>query len=594
MAEQIETVSLIQFQVEGATSVADLKNNISALKQVVNEAEIGTTQYKEALALLRENQNAVKDAAYAEKAGLTEVIQSAKGATESYNGLVNKMAELKREFRSTTDEAQRMTIGTQINEINTKLKEMDALQGNFQRNVGNYVSVWEGFGKAVSGLPSSLDGVKKSVKGVSDTMGLLGKQPLLGLVSLLAPLLMKIAGALKENDTALNAIDKAMKALEPVFNVVTGIVEKLAGYLSQAVGWFVKLGGESGETFKKIVAGAVGVGNVLIQTLLTPIRTIIEAFKGLGSILKDVFTGNFKQIKEDASQAFNGIKDAFVKGFSFKENFDLGKRVGEEFANGLGSSKKKVEGAAKELKDVIENTLKEVDLSRLDDKMDVGLQKRIEQEKKAAQEQAELLKVMTDQEADTLDEIDGLWDTFLKDQKEKADAEEKLRQDRIDGLMTVAGATSSIFSSLADLYEQDSEANEEAAKQAKNLRIAGAVIDTISGAVGAYMQAVKSIPPPTGAIVGAVQAAAVTAAGYAQINKIRSTNVSKNGSTPSAAPMAQAPVFAPSIPQTTITNSSSDELLLNRMASKQKVYLVTSELEAKQEDIKVQLAESTF
>jgi len=597
MAEnRIETISLISFQVEGAQSVADLRSNISALKGIVNEAKIGTDEYKQALALLRENQNAVKDAAYAEKAGLEAVISSAKGATNSYNGLVNKMAELKREFRSTSDEARRMELGTEIKKVNDQLKEMDALQGNFQRNVGNYASAAQGFADTLKAFPPTLGKTSEGIKKVGTTLGLVGKQPVLAMVGLLAPVLLKIAGALKENDTALVSIEKVMKALEPVMNIVTGIVQKLAEYLSQAVDWFVSLGGEGGETFKKIIAGAVGVGNTILQFVLTPIRTTINAFKGLGNIIKDVFSGNFKQIKEDAADAFNGIKDAFTKGFSFKENFEMGQKVGEEFAAGLnsGKSKKAVQTAAKEIKDVVENTLMDVDLSKLDSFIDPAIKARMEAEKAAAAQEAEMLAFLTEQEQEAADEINAIWEEFSNEQLERLKDEEKMRQARIDMLFSVADATSSIFSSLADIYEEDAENNEAAAKQAKNLRIAGAVIDTISGAVGAYMQAVKSVPPPYGIILGAVQAAAVTASGYAQIAKIKSTNVSKTAAPNSPAPMAQAPVFAQSVPQTTILNSASDEVRLNQMASDKKVYLVVSELEAKQEDMKVQIQESTF
>ena len=121
-----------------------------------------------------------------------------------------------------------------------------------------------------------------------------------------------------------------MASLQPIFDVLQMVLEKVAQGVAKVAEWFVSLLGESGETFQKIIAGAVGVGNVLLQNLLTPIRTVIDAFKGLGKIIGDVFKGNFKDIKQDAEEAWGGIKDSFIKGFSFKENFDLGKKVGEE------------------------------------------------------------------------------------------------------------------------------------------------------------------------------------------------------------------------------------------------------------------------
>ena len=64
---------------------------------------------------------------------------------------------------------------------------------------------------------------------------------------------------------------------------------------------------------------------------------------------------------------------------------------------------------------------------------------------------------------------------------------------------------------IADLYETDEENAEKNANKIKALRIAAATVDTISGAIGAFMQASETIPPPYGQIVGALEAATITA-----------------------------------------------------------------------------------
>lgn len=89
------------------------------------------------------------------------------------------------------------------------------------------------------------------------------------------------------------------------------------------------------DVLKNIVSGVVGVGNVIVQYLLTPIRTGIEAFKGLGNVIKDVFTGNWKAIKDDATNAIKGISSAIEKGFNIKESYQKGKEFGNKFIEGV-------------------------------------------------------------------------------------------------------------------------------------------------------------------------------------------------------------------------------------------------------------------
>ena len=182
----------------------------------------------------------------------------------------------------------------------------------------------------------------------------------------------------------------------------------------------------------------------------------------------------------------------------------------------------------------------------------------------------------------------------LREQDAK-DAKEKAKQ-QMEVMQSVASATSGILGSIADMYESDEKNSEKNANKIKGLRIAAATIDTISGAVGAFMQAAATIPPPMGAIIGGIQAAAVTAAGIAQIAKIKSTKVSgsASNSAPTAPAVTSAPVRTMDIKQVRSVTSASEEDRLNQMASDQRVVLVMSDLEVKQNQSRVQVAEASF
>ena len=607
MAE--ENVVLLEVKTLGAVqNVNDLKENIKALKHNLGQLNIGTKEYQETLDALKVNQNALKDAMHATSSSMDDVITSAKGINGSYNSLVHTMAALKEEWRATNDEARRNEIGKQIAEVNQQLKDMDASIGNFQRNVGNYesgvaplVKRFDEWGGILKQMPPTLGAAKESIGKVGESMQLVGKQPILGIIGLLAPIIIKITNALKDNETAMEAVKKVMASLQPVFELLEKALEGIAKGVAKAAEWFVSLLGESGETFKNIVSGAVGVGNVLLQHMLTPIRTLINAFKGLGKIIGDVFKGNFKDIKTDAEEAWNGIKDSFIKGFSFKENFDLGKRVGEEFAAGLSSSKPEVveeaEKIGEEVASAIESKLMQIDWNKAIQAQEKRLAAEKSAREAAAKEEQEISDSIEAEWEATNAEIDAYFEEIKKKEDESKKRAEENAKARIQTMFSVASATSSVLGSIADMYESDEENAKKNAKKIKALRIAEATINTISGAVGAFMQASSSMPPPFGVIVGAVQAAAVTAAGIAQIAKIKSTNVSSSGT--SATPTApSATVSAPNVETglTSVRNitTASEEDRLNQMAKDQRVYIVSSDIEASLNDSKTRVEESSF
>lgn len=107
-----------------------------------------------------------------------------------------------------------------------------------------------------------------------------------------------------------------------------------------------------------------------------------------------------------------------------------------------------------------------------------------------------------------------------------------------------AKALGSIMGGIADIMQNNIEqkrkegkiTEEEANKQFKKvkaLQIAETIINTLAGAAGGYMQAVSTYPAPYGAILGGLTSAAALATGFAQIQKIRSTELGSSGSSAS-------------------------------------------------------------
>ena len=579
MAE--ETIQILKVDtLQPIKSIGELRQRIKDLKDELNGMTIGSKDYSETLQQLTGYQTALKNAMHAtNRTGedqdkvLADLTNAAAGATDSYNGLVRQTAKLTEEYRATTSEFRRKELGKEIKEINEELKKMDAARGIYSRNVGDY------FNQLLPGLQRT-----------KDTLGLIGKQPVLGLVMLLQPVLSKIVDALKDNETALGAIDKLLEGLKPVTEFLAGIIEKIAGWLSDAVEWVLQLAKDSGISFNKIVAGAVGVGNALKEFLLIPIRNVIDGAKGMGKVIQDIFTGKFKQAAQDAKQAVKDIGDNFKKGFDFKGNYQAGVNAGEVFVSGLKSKKVK-ESAKGAGQDVMKAFLESLENEVIEEE-DLDNVFVWDPEGEARKENQALLDELIRQR-DEYDAEMAKRAEWEKQAAESAAADDKKRmKERMDVVGQYLGAVSNVFDAVADIYEADGEASEASAKKAKALRTASAIISTITGAVSAYMNTIESIKNPVVSIpLAALNAASVLAAGYAQVKQINAVKVGSGGGASGA---VQAPAFSPALPQTRNVTSRSETERLNRIAEDQRVYLVYSDLEVANTRQRVRVQETEF
>ena len=369
MAE-IETITIFKVDTgEAVQNVGDLKNNIKLLREQLADTNRTFEENQKDIQELAKNQQALKTAMYGSQQSFEEITKAAAANGQSYNDLVKKMAQLKAAARTidiSTAEGKRQfeEQAKAISEVNDQLKKMDALQGNFTRNVGNYKSVWDNLNDTLADAPPSLNGIKSGIQTIDSSMKIMTKNPLLGIIAIIAPLINKIADGLKDNEKAVASLNKALKALEPVGQFFEALLDKIADALSWVVDKVVELAGKSDGAFKKVVSGVTGVGNAIFQFLIAPVKTFIEVVKGAGNVLKDIFTGQWKNIKADAQAAGTAISDAIQKGWNFKQNFQAGQSAADTFIEGIGSRKKKAKdtGAAlaKEVKDGFEDVIGDI------------------------------------------------------------------------------------------------------------------------------------------------------------------------------------------------------------------------------------------
>lgn len=112
-------------------SLKSIKAEIDSLKASLVGLDKESQEYKQGVEEVIKKQDALNRV-------LDDTRKDATALDGSYNALTAEMSRLKKEFKATNDEAKRQALGQSINEINNKLKELDATIGNHQRSVGDY------------------------------------------------------------------------------------------------------------------------------------------------------------------------------------------------------------------------------------------------------------------------------------------------------------------------------------------------------------------------------------------------------------------------------------------------------------------------
>ena len=764
---------------EAVKNVRELRDNIKYYKDALNDLNATEEENKATLDLLRESQNALKDAMYESAKSTDDLIEQSKDLNVSYNELVHTMAELKSRWRETTDETERANLGQHIDIINTRLKNLDASVGNYSRNVGNYTnSMVEAFTKTAGGASKMIT----PIKGVTTGLKAMSATPVIAILGLLANIISKIIDALKTSEENTKAVTEAMSIFGAAGDLVTIVLQKLGDVLGKVVKWFSNLFDKLGlvnERMKERRDIAKEEQAILEATRediyknadaereIAELRAKaadkekysaserIQYLEQAADLEKEMAEDNYKlaQREYELIKRKNALTDssaedkqkeaeAYAKMVKAETDyFNKQRELSSQLAKTRKEERKAAEDAQKEVQaaqiarlqaekalvdaelEVVEvgteeqlklqkdsvNKQREIDkenakskikdkeelnktLELLDKKYDMKIEaldkahnrqrvaeelqfynnllaqtekgtesyyalqieakqavvdslEKMDNESEAAY-QARVIAAQTElknalvaydewvlseehqamqnrmdalqegsaeylqaqlelraYELDTLHQMEGESNEQFRarqiaaDKKYK-DAKDAILMAQVASMQKYAGAVSGIMGSIADLLESGTEDDLRAAERAKNIRVASATIDTISGAVGAFMQAVKSVPAPYGAILGALEAATVTATGMAQIQKIRATKITTSGSGNSSvgnivSSSVAAPTIEQAVPQTALVTSATDEEKLNQIGD-QRVYILSSDLEANGKRVAVQESESSF
>lgn len=157
MASNKEIVKVLKVETKGSdVSVKSLRQEISALRDVLLNTEKGTEEYNQAVQQIKANQDMLSQAMNATK---TE----AEALDGSYNALTQKLNELKQAWKATNDEVERSKLTEEINEVKNALKDLDTSIGNYQTNVGNYAN---SFKEAMTDAQEQIEPMKAKFESV--------------------------------------------------------------------------------------------------------------------------------------------------------------------------------------------------------------------------------------------------------------------------------------------------------------------------------------------------------------------------------------------------------------------------------------------
>lgn len=426
MAEEaILTVSLKEYKKQ----IDDLRASLLALEE-------GTEEYEQTVQEVKDRQDKLNQVMSIGK-------KNADALEGSYNYLVNEMARLKKEWRETADVARRNDLSKQILGINNQLKELDAGIGNFQRNVGNYGSVWEeaakqglkglgGMGTALSGTFHTIEQMIPLIKKTTTaaTTGLSGIKAAI-ISTGIGAIIVALSTILSNWSAISNAIFGVNDEIEKQKKLTEDLLDKNKEY-EQKIKDEVKLMNAKGVSQRKIleyqkveyanIQGNIEARMLELQTQIKQIEAqgwLINLLTGERGLLKDL-KEQYKTLDEQRKNTQKTIHDITVD----IEVEDIKKNKGTASARETFYKQtiERLKDFGKDEVQIAKETFEE-SLKKLEEERKKGLIKQEEYEKAKALLTQEYAKkrtdILTNEIKTAVDIVDSLNKQFDPDYNEK-------------------------------------------------------------------------------------------------------------------------------------------------------------------------------
>lgn len=634
MSQVVETVLSINAG-NSAETLKGLRAEAKQYREQMNSAKVSSDEFNEAQQNLNNTLAQIKNVL---SLG-TKEFQETNG---SYNSLVRTMSQLTQAWRATGDEATRAALGKKILEINTQLKELDASRGNFQRNVGNYQSAFDGLSISMSQvireLPSLQMGMSTFVLAISNNLPILFDNIARVNAELDA---MRAKGG--EVPSTVGAIAKSFMSLNTLLMAGILILQLVVNNWEKIVSWWRDDSPQelAKEAIEEMNAALERQTQIIEQKDIEALRQYTAELRAAGGdadIAREALDKYNQSLREnalaqaEASRALAGDRVSQLKKDLIDAEATLERlRQGEKEAD-VEQAKRfaaRIQGAQKnrdEIKKLYDEAYTE--LQKYSDEVvqaenaiakaesERAIQATANAQKAEEEHQRELERIAELQEKyegalikaenkraaafakyqqehstiplpdfeEGLEEYDEYFDKVYEANKKFYRRQKKLAEaeEKAKKELTI-NATAEMFGNVASLFEENTAAY-------KAFAIAEATIAT-------YSSAVKSFEQLGGWPFGLIGIASSIAAGLAQVKNIISVDTSgKSMSMPtqSAPAIVSAPAVVQEVPITRTMLDAGQEDRINSKFKDQRVYVVFSDIENAGKRVNVQREESSF
>lgn len=316
-----QTVKAFDTQASELNSrLSDNKETISVLRTSLREL---SKEYKKG-AISEEEYKSKRDATVSQLRMLTEQnkqysailrnhTQVAIATAGSYNEMKASMLQLEKEYynlsQAAREGAKGMDILNNIGKLNQQLKDIDAQMGNYQRNVGNYASGWNGLNVSIQQIARELPALSVS----ANTFFLAISDNLPMFVDELKKARIEYELAKKSNQTAIPVFKQVLSSLLSWQTALVVGITLLSSYGGEITKWVGSLFDarkelDALEELQKDFNKAQLDGAKNAQDEAVRLNILYRAATNLERPMKERLTAA-KELKREYPTYFNNIKD---------------------------------------------------------------------------------------------------------------------------------------------------------------------------------------------------------------------------------------------------------------------------------------------
>jgi len=401
-------------------------------------------------------------------------------------------------------------------------------------NVGEVAKDTEKLAEATKEAQGGFAKVGSAIKGLGTALKAAGIAVFVGLFA-------KLIDVFRQNQKVVDIFNTAMEFLSLTFN---DFFKFLQNNIDTASGFMDRIFGN------EVVQSMIDFGRTLSIEVITRIKNLIQGIGGLGSALVKVFKGDFAGASETAKAAVTDLTEV-VTG-NVVETVEMEKAITKvtnkikeytkstlDSAKSIVSLRKESELAQVQVQGLIESYDRQAEkLRQVRDDETLSFEERIAANEELGrvlkEQEEEMLKLVDIQIAAAQADVDKNNSIENQIALQEALNQKKAVEAQITGFQSEQLVNQvSLQKEQAQLAIENADAQLEAYSQLagalsslagenKALAVASAIIDTFAGAN-------KALREGAGTPLGFIQAAAIIAAGLANVKKILSVDVGSGG-----------------------------------------------------------------